>query len=229
MTKTKLLLISITLFSIVLSVKPSYAQQNDSTKYSGETWFGFQTIIPLGDLAKKSGIIAGAGLNFGLIFTPVKTNENIQVGLDLGVGYFGMVKDSVFKTNNNFYTINLLSRVKGPAQGRVMTYMDVIVGTKLFIIATHYNNNLDNFLSDNADYTTLASKTSSVFSYGLGAGFKVLPKDKYASGMLDIRCTFLKSGSMMYDTPYYTEKWVSSTNIVMPQISYLHIFKGRKR
>ncbi len=117
-----------------------------------------------------------------------------------------MVKDSVFKTNNNFYTINFLSRVKGPAQGRVMTYMDVIVGTKLFIIATHYNNNLDNFLSDNADYTTLDSKTSSVFSYGLGIGFKVLPKDKNTSGMIDIRCTFLKSGSMMYDTPYYTEK-----------------------
>jgi hypothetical protein len=106
--------------------------------------------------------------------------------------------------------------------------MDVIAGTKLFIVATHHNNNLDNLLSGNADYITLESKTSSVISYGLGIGFKVIPKNKYVEGMLDFRCTFLKSGSMIYDTPYYTEKWVSQTNIIMPQISYLYIFQGKK-
>jgi hypothetical protein len=228
MIKTKLLLISLLLFSIVLSGNPTYAQQLDSTKHSGEIWFGFQTITPLGDFQKKTKVKLGAGLDFGLLFNQAKNNDNIKLGFDIGIGYLEKAKDSIFKTNSNLYTLNLISRIKGPAQGRFMTYMDVIAGTKLFIVATHHNNNLDNLLSGNADYTTLESKTSSVISYGLGIGFKVIPKNKYVEGMLDFRCTFLKSGSMIYDTPYYTEKWVSQTNIIMPQISYLYIFQGKK-
>ncbi len=219
-----------TLVFIVLffSLKAS-AQKSDSTILKREFWFGFQTISPLGDFARKSEITLGVGIDLGFAFTPFKKNDNIQTGIDFSVGYFGMVKDSLFKTNNNLYTINLITRVKGPSQGRIMTYMDVLVGTKVFIIATHYNNDLFNFLNKNADYSTLNSRTSSLFSYGLGIGFKLIPKIKKPDGMFDFRCMFLKSGSMIYDTPYYTEKWVSETNMIIPQISYTQVIKGKKK
>jgi len=219
-----------TLVFIVLffSLKAS-AQKSDSTILKREFWFGFQTISPLGDFARKSEITLGVGIDLGFAFTPFKKNDNIQTGIDFSVGYFGMVKDSLFKTNNNLYTINLITRVKGPSQGRIMTYMDVLVGTKVFIIATHYNNNLFNFLNENADYSTLNSRTSSLFSYGLGIGFKLIPKNKNSDGMFDFRCLFLKSGSMIYDTPYYTEKWVNQTNLVMPQISYTQVISRKKK
>jgi hypothetical protein len=219
-----------TLVFIVLffSLKAS-AQKSDSTILKREFWFGFQTISPLGDFARKSEITLGVGIDLGFAFTPFKKNDNIQTGIDFSVGYFGMVKDSLFKTNNNLYTINLITRVKGPSQGRIMTYMDVLVGTKVFIIATHYNNNLFNFLNENTDYSTLNSRTSSLFSYGLGIGFKLIPKNKKSDGMFDFRCLFLKSGSMIYDTPYYTEKWVNQTNLVMPQISYTQVISRKKK
>jgi hypothetical protein len=204
------------------------AQNANSAKHSGEFWLGFQTISPLGDFAKKSEIALGIGIDMGFVFAPLKTNDNIQTGIDFSVGYFGMVKDSLFKTNNNLYTINLITRIKGPSQGIIMPYMDVLVGSKVFIVATHYNNNLFNFLNKNADYSTLKSKTSSLFSYGLGIGFKIIPKNKNPDGMFDFRCLFLKSGPMMYDTPYYTEKWVSQTNLVMPQISYTQVISRKK-
>ena len=222
-------IINTLLFSILLFNLKVNAQICDSTTSKTEFWLGFQTISPLGDFAKKSDITLGIGIDMGFVFNPLKTNDNFQTGIDFSVGYFGMVKDSIFKTNNNLYTINLITRVKGPSEGRIMTYMDVLIGSKIFVIATHYNNDLFNFLNEDADYSTLKSRTSSLFSYGLGIGFKLIPENKNADGMFDFRCMFLKSGSMIYDTPYYTERWVNQTNLIMPQISYTQVIRVKKR
>ena len=221
--------ISKILFFIILFLNFKVSAQNvDSTKHSGEFWIGAQSILPSGEFAKKSGILLGIGLDFGFVFTPIKTDDLLQVGIDFGIDYFGKVKDSILKTNSNLYTINLVSRFKGPAKGRVQTYVDVLAGGKFFILATHNNNNIDDILFGTADYTTLKSKTSSVFSYGLGIGFKLKPKNKNASRMLDLRCTYLASGSMIYDLPSYKETWVSQTNMILPQVSYIYVFKGKK-
>lgn len=229
MTKTKTIKSTITLVVLLFTTKLNYAQEIDSTRRSREVWIGGQVIVPTGDFAKKTNIILGAGINFGMVVSPVKTNDIIQVGLDLGIGYFGMTKDSILKTNSNLYTINLISRFKGPEKGRIMTYVDVLAGTKIFVLATHQNNNIIDALSNSADYTTLDSKTSSVFSYGLGIGFKIKPKKKNAKGMIDVRCLYLASGSMIYDSPSYKETWVSHTNMIIPQVSYVLVITGKKK
>jgi len=57
-----------TLVFIVLffSLKSS-AQKSDNTILKREFWFGFQTISPLGDFARKSEITLGVGIDLGFL------------------------------------------------------------------------------------------------------------------------------------------------------------------
>ena len=209
----------------------SYSQDSivKPSKFPGQLWFGIQGFFPAGQFANQINKGYGGAIDFGFTINPWKRNNSlIQFGMDIGVGYWGKAKYGYDKTNQNLYCLSLLTRITPKSNKLVKPYADILVGGKMFYIATHKNNNLIDAWLNTTDYTVIHEKISSVWSYGFALGLKFHPKSIEKNHYVDIRLLYSASGAMNYYSPTYQLTRVNNSDLAFAQISYAILIKSKK-
>jgi hypothetical protein len=209
----------------------SYSQVSSdrTSEFPAQAWFGIQGFFPVGQFANQINKGYGGAIDFGFTINPWKRNNSIlQFGMDIGIGYWGKAKFGYDKTNQNLYCINLLTRLTPNTNKLVKPYADILLGGKIFYVATHKNNNLIDAWLNTTDYTVIQDKTSSVWSYGVALGLKFQPKYIEKNHCIDIRFIYSASGPMNYYSPTYQHTRVDNSDLAFAQLSYTYLIKSRK-
>ena len=234
------------LLSILVSVNClSLKAQNDAPKkFHGEFWVGIQFAVPVGEFAASIDRDLGFGGNIGGVWCPSKESNFFQFGFETGVNYMGKEKRQIegvdLKTISTLWTFHLLARFTAPTKIKLVPYIDVLGGGKMFYTKTKYNNDLVDAIFKDEDLSVFAENNSSVWSYGVGVGFNfttgdILGSTDYPNVVFDCRVVYMVSGNMSYVSPdnvrkdpdgsyYYEVTEINKTDMIFPQIGIKAIF-----
>ena len=231
-------------FIVCASFVPAMAQNDPSKKIRGEVFGGLQFAIPVGEFAASIDRDLGFGGNLGFLWCPSKESNFFQFGIESGLNYMGKEKRQIeevdLKTISTLWTFHLLARFTAPTEMKVIPYVDILGGGKMFYTKTKYNNDLLDALFDNEDLSVFAKDESSVWSYGAGIGFTFIPGDEVKNPAeptvgIDVRVVYMVSGSMSFVSPdnirkdpggsyYYEETVIAKTDMIFPQLGFKVIF-----
>ena len=232
---------------MLISVCSLRANAQDSPfKFRPELWLGLQVAIPVGEFGDSLSYDPGVGGNVGIVFGPLKNSNFFQLGAEFGLTHMKTQKNEIktqsepeyHKTISTLHDILMVARFKKQKENKVIPFLDGLVGGKIFVTKTKYNNNFLETLFNSENKDKYRREVSSVWTYGAAAGvaFNLQPPTNASdeTEVIEIRVMYLASGNMSYDAPenvtysgvnpQYHPTALSKTNMVMLQINYKAIF-----
>jgi len=230
------------LLSLLALHGSGFAQEQGTSRFFGEVWIGPQAAVPMGNFATNADFLFGKGGNCGFVFSPFRGSNIFQTGLEIGVYYLGKEKKTVnnvpIKSTSSLFSANLICRFITPGQTKFRAYVDIIGGSKTFIVKTKFDNNLLNAALNLVDSTSFSSKETTLLGYGAGFGIRFRPESWKQGSHLDFRITYLASGSMEYVSPngftqspsgsiFYEDYTVDRTDMIFPMITYVIMITGK--
>ncbi|GEO03142.1 hypothetical protein AAE02nite_08060 [Adhaeribacter aerolatus] len=208
----------------------------------GSVFIGLGYTLPTAGFRETYATGHAKGGTFGFTVRPVAGTAPIELGAEVSYLPFGIEKQPVgtgsssytLKTTHSQVPLHALVRLKPRRLSTVTPYLDGLAGITVFNSRTKIKEDLFTSLRDE-DPIVVSRHTSTVFNYGLAAGFSVAVNNR-KSFYADIRliylesplATYVKKGDVLVDqngdaTYLYSR---SETSTFMVQLNLLGILKN---